>query len=140
MNTIIIIINDLINICNIEYLYVILFEILCLDSKYRIDLINIKYDNYIENYFSNNRMIPNEGLYKNEDFKILESDHHILNDKSIKKEFIREEKFTFSEETYEKKHKDFIKFNRNDRFLTTIYSLLNNEKKDNNNSEEEIDN
>ena len=62
-----------------------------------------------------------------------------MNDKSIKEDLIREEKFTFSEETYEKKHKDFIKFNRNDRFFHSIYLLLNHEKKgiNNNNSEEE---
>ena len=135
MNSIVLIINDLINNCNIEFVYVILFEILCLNSRYRIELINIKYDNYIEDYFENNRKIPQNKLYKKENFTILKSDHHILSDKSIKTKYILEEKFTYSEENYENKHKDYIKFNRNDRFFNSIYLLLSNEK--NNFSQEE---
>ena len=135
MFSIVLIINDLINNINIEFIYVILFEILCLNSRYRIELINIKYDNYIEDYFENNRKIPQNKLYKKENFTILKSDHHILSDKSIKTKYILEEKFTYSEENYENKHKDYIKFNRNDRFFNSIYLLLSNEK--NNFSQEE---
>jgi hypothetical protein len=81
------------------------------------------------------RKIPQNKLYKKENFTILKSDHHILSDKSIKTKYILEEKFTYSEENYENKHKDYIKFNRNDRFFNSIYLLLSNEK--NNFSQEE---
>ena len=137
MNSIIIIINDLINKCNIEFVYVILFEILCLNSKYRIELINLKYDTYIENYYNNNREIPEEDLYKKETFNFLKSTHHILIDKSMKSEYLPHEKSTYSEELYENKHQDFIKLKRNDKFFHSIYLLLSHEK--NNNSQEEID-
>ena len=133
--SIVLIINDLINNCNIEFIYVILFEILCLNSRYRIELINIKYDNYIEYYFENNRKIPDNKLYKKQYFSILNSAHHILSDKSIKSKYILEEKFTYIEEKYENKHKEHVKFNRNDRFFHSIYLLLLNEK--NNFSQEE---
>lgn len=56
MNSIIIIINDLINKCNIEFVYVVLFEIICLNSKYGIELLNINYDTYIENYLNNHNL------------------------------------------------------------------------------------
>ena len=135
MFSIVLIINDLINNINIEFIYVILFEILCLNSRYRIELINIKYDNYIEYYFENNRKIPENKLYKKQYFSTLKSDHHILSDKSIKSKYIFEEKFTYAEENYENKHQDYIKFNRNDKFFNSIYLLLLNEK--NNFSQEE---
>lgn len=56
MNSIIIIINDLINKCNIEFVYVVLFEIICLNSKYGIELLNINYDTYIEKYLNNHNL------------------------------------------------------------------------------------
>ena len=134
MNSIIIIINDLINDYNIDFIYVVLFEIISLNAKYRIELINIGYDDYYKKYYKNHRKIPEEELYKKEDFELLNSSHHILSDKSMKNEYMPKEKFTYIEEIHEKKHNDFVNYNRNDKFFQLIYLLLSNEK---NNSEQE---
>ena len=126
MNSILSVINLHINEIDIQFIYIILFEILCLDEKYGKELLNIKYDNYINNYYKNNREIEEELLYDEKNFNKLKTNHHILSDKLIKKEYFPKEKLTYSEENFEKKLKKTLTEERNDDFFNYCFLLLIN--------------
>ena len=129
MNSIISIINLYINEIDIKFIYLILFEILCLNEKYGKKLLEIEYDKYINNYFGNNQQLKEEMLYNDKDINKLKSTHHILSDKIIKNEYLPKEKLTYSEENYEKKQKKALSEERNDQFFNSCYLLLMGLKK-----------
>ena len=129
MNTIISTINLYINEIDIKFIYLILFEILCLNEKYGKKLLEFEYDKYIENYFGNNHQLEEKMFYNDKDLNKLKTTHHILSDKLIKKEYLPKEKLTYSEENYEKKQKKLLSEEKNDQFFHSCYLLLINLKK-----------
>ena len=129
MNSIISIINLYINEIDIKFIYLLLFEILCLNEKYGKKLLEIEYDKYINNYLRNNNQLEEEMFFNDKKLNKLKPTHHILSDKIIKKEYLPKEKLTYSEENYEKKQKKALTEEKNDQFFNSCYLLLMNLKK-----------